>query len=135
MLSLSALLCGSSESLEGHFSAQEDVDLSPAGCAQLVAWEGYHREALTPLRSTRRVSVITSWFFGVENFPGIPVVTQSTRFLSHRFILQPVVSQSVGGGTVGEDPCGLNSHFLPSLPPLLRTVTEQVPSPQAQAMS
>lgn len=48
---------------------------------------------------------------------------------------EPLVSQSVGGGSVGEDLCGLNSHLLPSLPPLLRAVPEQVPSPQSRALS
>lgn len=67
----------------------------------------------------------------VDDFPAIPAVA---FFPTGSFCI--VVSQSVGGGTVGEeDLCGLNSNLLPSLPPLLRAVAEQVPPPQTQTQS
>lgn len=123
MLSLSALLCGSSQSLEGHFSALEDADFSSAGCAQLVRMSqggGMSQGGSDPTEVHQEgVSHHLMVFQGGE-LPSIPAVRQITRFPSHRFILQPVVSQTVGGGIVGEDPCGLNSHLLPSLPPLLQ---------------
>lgn len=72
---------------------------------------------------------IRLWVLVEENFSAIPVAMQSTNFsfppMHFSPNLEPVSSQRMGGGTVGEDLCGLNSHLLPSLPPLPKAVTQE----------
>lgn len=117
-LSCPCLHCPS-ESLAGLFSAQEDADLSPAGCAQ---W--WHGRDVTgglclhwgPPGDCLSSSHGFSWWR-----TSLPALLSCRAFafllppLHFAANLEPVVSQNVGGGTVGENLCGLNSHLLPSL--------------------
>ena len=72
----------------------------PGGSCWSVLAQWWHRRDLagrlwlqySPLRSTRRVPLISLWFLVEENFPAIPVAMQSANFPSHQFILDPVWS-------------------------------------------
>lgn len=80
----------------------------------------------SPLRSTRRVPLISLLVFGGGEHSDCPHCHAEYPFSFPPVHFAPnleSVSSSMGGGTVGEDLHRLNSYLLPSLPPLPKAGT------------